>query len=245
MKAGASPHLDVRNVLWLLAAMGFVVAPHLPRMPNWIGAFFALVVGWRAWIAWTALHIPSRVLMWLLTFAATIGTIATYGRVTGREPGVALLVIMVALKLLEMRNQRDVVLCVYLGFFLVMTNFLFSQSIPLGLYMLACVWIFIATLIGFNRIGRSPSLAERLRPAGALLVQSLPLMVAFFILFPRAQGPLWALPQDTRSGSTGLSETMSPGAIANLIKSDTVAFRVQFDGDRPSFSTHCRRGRRC
>jgi transglutaminase-like putative cysteine protease len=240
--AAPSLHLDVRNVLWLLAAMAFVVAPHLPRMPNWIGAVFVLVVGWRAWIAWSALRIPSKGLMRALTVAATIGTIITYGRIFGREAGVALLVLMAALKLLEMRAQRDVVLAIYLGFFLVLTNFLFSQSIPLGIYMLACVWIFIGTLIGFNRVGAAPSLAERMRPAGALLVQSLPLMVAFFVLFPRAQGPLWALPQDTRSGSTGLSDSMSPGAIANLIKSDAVAFRVQFDGDRPPFSTLYWRG---
>ena len=242
MSAAPSPHLDVRNLLWLLGAMAFVVAPHLARVPNWIGAFFVLVVGWRAWIAWWALHVPSRMLMWILTIAATIGTIATYGGILGREAGVSLLVIMAALKLLEMRSQRDVVLAIYLGFFLVMTNFLFSQSIPLGLYMLACVWVFVAALVGFNRIGRSPSLGERLRPAGALLLQSLPLMVAFFILFPRAQGPLWALPRDTRSAASGLSDTMSPGNIANLIKSDAVAFRVQFDGDRPPFSTLYWRG---
>jgi transglutaminase-like putative cysteine protease len=107
--------------------------------------------------------------------------------------------------------------------------------------MLACVWIFVATLVGFNRVGRAPTLAQRLRPAGALLVQALPLMVAFFILFPRTQGPLWALPQDTRAAQTGLSETMSPGNIANLIKSDAVAFRVQFlDGMPPYRSLYWR-----
>ena len=47
-----------------------------------------------------------------------------------------LLIVMAAMKLLEMRTQREVVLSIYLGFFLVMTNFLFSQSIPLGLYLL-------------------------------------------------------------------------------------------------------------
>ena len=35
----ASPHLDVRNVMWLLAAMVFVVAPHLMRMPYWVSVF--------------------------------------------------------------------------------------------------------------------------------------------------------------------------------------------------------------
>jgi len=231
-----SPHLDFRNVTWLLAAIAFVVAPHLVRLPYWVGVFFLVVVSWRGWIAWAAMHHPSRWLTALLTLAATMATWFQYGRIFGREAGVTLLIVMSGLKLLEMRTQREVTLSIYLGFFLVLTNFLFSQSIPLGLYMLVCVWLFVATLVGFNRVGSTPTLAQRLRPAGALLVQSLPLMVAFFILFPRATGPLWALPQDSRSGNTGLSETMAPGNISNLIKSDAVAFRVQFDGDRPAYS---------
>jgi transglutaminase-like putative cysteine protease len=243
MKApGASTPLDVKNVLWLLAAMAFVVGPHVLRMPTWVGIFFLVVVAWRAWISWAALRSPPRWFMWGVTLAATYGTFLTYGRIFGREAGVTLLIIMAALKLLEIRNQRDVTLSIYLGFFLVMTNFLFSQTIPLGLYMLACVWIFVAALVGFNRVGRSPTLRERLRPAGALLIQALPLMVAFFILFPRTQGPLWALPQDTRSAQTGLSETMSPGNIASLIKSDAVAFRVQFEDGMPPYRSLYWRG---
>ena len=240
--ASYSPHLDVRNVMWLLGAMLIVVAPHMLRLPYWVGIFFVVVVGWRAWISWFAMHFPPRLVVTAVTIAAAVGTWLQYGRLGGREGGVTLLVLMAALKLLEMRNQRDVVLCVYLGFFLVLTNFLFSQSIPLGIYMLVCVWIFIATLVGFNRPGRSPTLGERLRPAGALLVQALPLMVAFFILFPRVNGPLWALPRDTPSGTTGLSETMSPGNIANLIKSDAVAFRVRFEGERPPYAVLYWRG---
>jgi transglutaminase-like putative cysteine protease len=238
----ASPHLDVRNLLWLLAAMSFVVAPHLLRLPYWVAVFFVAVVAWRAWIAWAALHIPSRIVTAALTIAASVATFMQYKSIIGREAGVTLLIVMAGLKLLEMRTQREVVLAIYLGFFLVLTNFLFSQTIPLGLYMLACVWIFIAAMIGFNRVGSTPSLSERLRPAGALLVQALPLMIAFFIIFPRVQGPLWALPQDTRAATSGLSESMTPGTISNLIKSDALAFRVQFEGDRPPFSTLYWRG---
>ncbi len=241
-RAPASPHLDVRNVLWLIAAMAFVVAPHLLRLPYWVSAFFLAVLSWRAWSAWVAMHLPSPWVTAGLTIAAAMASFMQYGRLFGREAGVTFLIMMSALKLLEMRTQREVTLSIYLGFFLVLTNFLFSQTIPLGLYMLICVWIFIATLVGFNRVGTTPTLGERLRPAAALLAQALPLMVAFFILFPRAQGPLWALPQDTRSASTGLSETMTPGNIANLIKSDALAFRVQFEGERPPFSTLYWRG---
>lgn len=238
----ASPYLDVRNVMWLLAAMVFVVAPHLLRMPYWVAIFFLAVVAWRAWIAWAAMHFPARFVTATLTIVAGASTFLQYNRIAGREAGVTLLVVMAGLKLLEMKTQREVVLSIYLGFFLVLTNFLFSQSIPLGLYMLACVWIFVAAMIGFNRVGSTPSLVQRLRPAGLLLVQALPLMVAFFILFPRATGPLWALPQDTRAGASGLGDSMTPGNISNLIKSDALAFRVQFEAERPPYATLYWRG---
>ena len=112
----ASVPLDVRNVMWLLAAMAFVCGPHLVRMPTWVAIFFGVVVGWRAWISWAALRAPPRWFMWGVTIAATYGTFLTYGRIFGREAGVTLLIIMAALKLLEMRSQRDVVLSIYLGF---------------------------------------------------------------------------------------------------------------------------------
>jgi transglutaminase-like putative cysteine protease len=238
----ASPHLDMRNVLWLIAAMAFVIAPHLARLPYWVALFCIAVLGWRTWISWAAIHFPPRWLVAVITLAATIGTFLQYGRLMGRDPGVTLLIVMAVLKLLEMRTQREVTLSIYLGFFLVMTNFLYSQAIPLGVYMLACVWIFVATMIGFNHVGRSPTVVQRLRPAAALVVQALPLMFAFFVLFPRTQGPLWALPQDARTAASGLSDSMSPGNIVNLIKSDTVAFRVQFADDPPPYQTLYWRG---
>jgi len=230
-----SAPLDVKNVLWLLAAMVFVMAPHVPRLPYWIAIFCAVVIAWRGWISWSAWHFPRRWFMVIVTLASIVGIWLTYRSVFGREAGVALLIVMAALKLLEMRTQREVTLAIYLGFFLVLTSFLFSQSIPLGIYMLVCVWIFVATMIGFNRIGSSPNFAERLRPAAAIVIQALPLMAAFFLLFPRVQGPLWALPRDTSAGRTGLSDTMQPGQLSNLIKSEEVAFRVQFEGDMPPY----------
>ena len=232
--------LDVRNVYWLLAAMTIVVAPHLLRLPTWVSIFFTVIVGRRLDLLVRAAHAAAARDVGI-TVAATVGTFITHGRLNGKEGGVTLLIIMAALKVLEMKSQRDVVLCIYLGFFLVVTNFLFSQSIPLGFYMLLCVWIFVATLVGFNHVGRSPSMRERLRPAAVLVLQALPLMAAFFLLFPRV-GPLWALPQESRSAQSGLTDTMSPGNIANLIKSDAVVFRVQFEDQVPPYQTLYWRG---
>lgn len=229
--------LDARGVLWLLGSMLFVVAPHLTRMPEWVAAFFVLMVGWRGWVALTARRFPARWVILLLTVGAVAGTFVQFGRLFGRDAGTALLVLMAALKLVEMRTSREVLLSIHLGFVLVMTNFLYSQTIPMGLYMLACVWLFVATLVGYQRGagGRAPTVAERLVPAGRLLAQAVPLMLVLFFLFPRVAGPLWALPQDARAGVSGLSDTMTPGNISKLIQSEATAFRVEFEGEVPSY----------
>ena len=242
MSSPRSPALTLANVLWLIAAMAFVIAPHLERQPLWVGAFCGLILAWRGVIGWRALRTPPRWLISVLAMAVAAATWIAYRRLMGRDPGVTFLLLLVALKVLEMRTQREVTLAIFLGFFLVMTNFLYSQSIALGLYMLACVWIFVATWVGFNRVGTEATLKERLYPAGALLLQALPMMHIFYVLFPRIQGPLWAIPQDGRAGRSGLSDSMTPGNISSLIKSEETAFRVIFDGDMPSYQSLYFRG---
>ncbi len=67
-------------------------------------------------------------------------------------------------------------------------------------------------------------------------------MILMFLLFPRVNGPLWGLPKDAQSGLTGIDDEMSPGSISQLILSDEVAFRVQFEDDIPSKSSLYWRG---
>ena len=70
-------------------------------------------------------------------------------------------------------------------------------------------------------------------PPVRLLALSVPLAAVMFLLFPRVPGPFWALPQVGGSGSTGLSDSMSPGSISKLVRSEAVAFRVSFFGEPP------------
>jgi transglutaminase-like putative cysteine protease len=47
-------------------------------------------------------------------------------------------------------------------------------------------------------------------------------------------GPLWGLPKDAYSGMVGLSDSMTPGSISQLILSDAIALRAEFDQAIPS-----------
>src|SRR5688572_10804454 len=98
--------------------------------------------------------------------------------------------------------------------------------------MLACVWVITASMVDIHYSRRRRGFFP-LRTAGVLLVQSVPLMLVLFVLFPRVQGPLWRMPADGQGSSTGLSDTMSPGSLSNLTLSESVAFRVTFKSTQP------------
>ena len=224
--------LTLANVTWLVAAMGFVIAPHVERLPWWASAVCLAAGAWRWWIARSGLRTPGWLVMGAIAIAITAGAFLEYRKLFGREVGVMLLIVMLCLKVLEMKMKRDAMVVIFIGFFLALTNFLYSQTLLMGAYMFVCVWLLIATLIGFNRINTEPSIRERVVPAGWLLLQSIPMMIVFFFLFPRVTGPLWNTPQEAQA-RTGLSDSMSPGDISKLSQSDAVAFRVEFEGAVP------------
>ncbi|MCW5576705.1 MAG: DUF3488 domain-containing transglutaminase family protein, partial [Burkholderiales bacterium] len=177
---------------------------------------------------------PKKWLLALVAVAAAGGILLQYRTLFGREAGVSLLVVMLALKLLETGTRRDGMLLGFLGCFLLVTNFLHSQTIPTALYMLVCAWLLVATLIVMQYTGTWPGWRHPVKRAGILIAQALPLMAVLFLLFPRVQGPLWGLPQDAYAGLSGLSDNMSPGSLNSLILSDSVAFRAEFsDGKTP------------
>jgi transglutaminase-like putative cysteine protease len=222
-----------RHVLYLLLSLVMVAAPHVFHLPWWIIALAATLFAWRVHLAHARLAMPHRWLVILVALAGLIGVFLTYRSIFGREAGVALLVIMLGLKLLESRTLRDAMLLTFLGYFLVITNFLYEQTIPTALYMVACTVVITATMLSLHYARAEPPFRVQLRTAGVLLAQSVPLMLVMFLLFPRVPGPLWGLPQDAFTGVSGLSDTMSPGSLSNLILSDAVAFRVKFESSIP------------
>jgi len=227
--------LDHGAVPWLLAAALATVAPHADHLPLWLTVLVGAVLLWRAWLWRQNERLPARWLLTGLVIVCAAGIGWQFRTLLGRDSGVALLVLFMALKPMEMHTRRDAMVVVMLGFFLLLTHYLYSQSIPTGLWLLAATTLLIATLIRVH--GGAQPVNRVLRQAGLILVQAIPFMLVAFLLFPRIAGPLWGLPRDAYSGLTGLSDQMAPGSLNNLIQSGAIAFRVQFaSGDMPTQS---------
>jgi transglutaminase-like putative cysteine protease len=232
MKSGVYK-LNRKTQMLLLSSIAFVVAPHVLHLPIWVTLTVLGVGVWKWYAQQHAWPMPNALIRMGVTTACVIGIFISYGIPFGRDPGVALLIIMVTLKLLELRRHRDALLTVFLCYFLVITNFLYSQSMAMAVYMVSVVWLITLTLIVLSHPGKRLPLLNAGKLATTLLVQSVPLVIILFILVPRIPNPFWGISSGSAAGSTGMSDQMSPGSVSNLIRSEEVAFRVKFKDQLP------------
>jgi hypothetical protein len=224
---------EARDTLFQLGVITWTVAPHLLRLPLWCSLIVGCVLFWRARLAVANLPLPSR---WAIVAVLCVSVALTWwteGTLMGKEPGVTMLVILMTLKMLELRARRDALVVFFLGFFLVLTHFLYSQSLAMAVVTLGSVWGLLTGLVlAHMPVGRPPILqAGRVATTAALW--ALPLMAVLFVLFPRI-APLWGVPQDA-AGRTGLSGSLRMGGVASLANDDSIAFRLRFaDGREPT-----------
>ena len=223
---------STRDVAWLIGSLVLVVAPHALRAPWWLTLLTLCLFAWRFYFSLNRAPLPSK---WLVLGVALVGMLGVwieYRTIFGRQPGILLLMLFAGLKLLETRSHRDAAAAAFLGYFLAITNFLYTQTIPTAALMCVAVFAITATLVGLAAPQRAPR--ANLRTASLLLLHAAPAALALFLLFPRVSGPLWGLPQDAYTGMTGLSDTMSPGTLSGLAQSDAIAFRAEFEGEPPA-----------
>ena len=224
---------DKADTLLLLAGALTVLAPHAGHLPPWVSALCAATLAWRTVITLRGTRLPPPILLLPLAMAAVGGVFLTYRTVLGRDAGVAMLVLLVAFKMLEMRARRDLFVVIFLCFFLLLTTFFYAQGIGSALMMAASIALLFGAQLSFQFTGAAPPLRRRLWLGTRVVLLAAPLAVTLFFLFPRLQGPLWGMPGDARSGRTGLSNSMAPGNMSSLALSQDTAFTVRFIDPAP------------
>lgn len=231
---------DARDTLFQLAVIAWTIAPHALHLAPWCVLLAVVILLVRARLALNGAPLPGRWTLVVVLGLAVGLTLFTERTLLGKEAGVTMLVVLMALKTLELRARRDAMVVFLLGFFLVLTNFLYSQSPAVALAMIVSVWgLLTALALAHMPVGLPPlGAAGRVAARAALL--GLPVMLVLFLLFPRI-APLWGLPQDA-GGRTGLSGSLTMGGVAELANDDSVALRVRFLDRAPPVETLYFRG---
>jgi transglutaminase-like putative cysteine protease len=221
------------SLIWIMASIALVIAPHVPRLPLWIVALIIVCMAWRLLIFQGKLAYPgcvAKVLIVLITLPLTV--LQYRGQGLGLDAAVCLLIMGVVFKLLEMCTRRDMMIVVTLTYVLIMVGFIYSQTILTSVHALLLVIVITGALVSLNRDNSHSTIVGNSRVAIRLVLQSIPLSIALFVLVPRV-APLWSMPSPASATKTGVTDEMTPGSITNLGRSAELAFRVSFEGEIP------------
>lgn len=233
--------------LILLVGLLLVLLPHFSHLPIWLSLVMISLIAWRGCYELQLCKIPGKLVLFILTIMLLAGIVFSYHTLIGRNAGSAMLLGLLCLKLFEIKSFREIALIINLALFSIVINFLFNQSIPVAFTMLIALVFLFAALISFQHDYKTLSKVkpvtlnvirsnekQHFKLAFKMIAQAIPFALVLFILFPRVDGPLWGLPEDAFSASTGLSDKMSPGRISQLSDDTSVAFRVKFDSSIPA-----------
>ncbi len=224
----------------LLAATALIaLAAHISRLPLWLSAILVLMVPWRVW---SRSRSDKAIPAWIrvpMVFALVAVIFVHYGNILGREPGSALACGLLALKVLESEKIRDARAALGFAAFVLMSALLFEQG--MGFTLLVCASL-IVLLAALNSLQPAPIRAHRafareIKNGALLLAFGLPLALVAFLFVPRLSSPLWGAPGGLADARTGLSDTMAPGSMTELLVDDSPALRVHFDDEVPPNSS--------
>jgi len=221
-----------RDTLFLLVVIAWILLPQAAHLPLWCSLGAGALLLWRGWLAFNTRPLPGRAWLVLLLALTITATYATHGTVLGRDAGVTLLVVLLTLKTLELRARRDAFVIFFLGFFCMLSNFFYSQSLLTAFSMVLGLLGLLTALVNAHMPVGKPPLAQAAKTAGSMALLGTPIMLVLFVLFPRL-APLWGVPSDAMTGRSGLSASMEVGAIAKLALDDSIAMRIRFEGAAP------------
>ena len=220
-----------RSLLWISAALAGGLALHIDRVPLWVSVAALLLLLWRLAAERAPVPLPGRLVRALFALGLALAVLARFHTLNGLSAGTSLLILVSALKLLETQQQRDRLVVVGAGLFLLLAACLDRQNLERVPLYAGETWLCCAALA----VVATPALAgaAAFRLAARTLLLALPLALLLFVFFPRLAGSFWALPRGEEA-LTGLSDSMSPGNIAKLTTSYDIAFRAKFSDALPA-----------
>lgn len=213
------------NALFLI---GFVQLVSFRSIaPFWLGLYVLLMI---AVVRFRSEMLP-RLLRLVIVVIGLIWFFLYFRINVTIEIAACFLWMTLSFKLLELKQARDLLVYIYSLLYLSAISLLFDQSIYQLLLQLVIVCLALGVLLRLNG-GSALALGAQWKALLKVLGLAIPLIVVLFLFFPRI-APLWTIPVKAKTATTGITDEMTPGDIAELANSDERAFRVSFSGDMP------------
>ncbi|WP_395342889.1 transglutaminaseTgpA domain-containing protein [Ningiella sp. W23] len=228
MRALSQVQMQAPGII-ISACFAFAVLPLSDNLMPWVWILFACTLGviWAKTVQkvkpinnLTLNLLAVFCMVLLIFFSGQFGLLSTM---------INLLIVAGCLKLITMRSFADFHMIMVVVIFLVACGFIYHQDLMLTGYYSLILFSAITSALLIN-IGNMPTF-KGVKQSVKLIAQTLPITIILFVMVPRLP-PLWEAAAN-KSTSTGLSETIRPGDIANLAQSSELAFRAEFMDEVP------------
>ncbi len=170
----------------------------------------------------------------LLSFVFFFFYLAQMSRNNIVEPLVNMLVLLLAVRLITEKSGRNLLQIFVLSTFILAASSLLSLSSGYIVSLILLVGLVTFGLLLTSFYATDPSMylnrkqwQSLLRTGAIMPIGSLLLMLFFFVILPRTQYPLWNFLNPGSKSTSGFSEEVKPGSLANLGSSGEPAFRAQ------------------
>ena len=239
-------HIRVRDEFLNVSQRFFlsIVVVSLVLTLSWINpwqvtvtsVFLSAIASWAYWKGQDLRQIRKRkTLLGVAAFLVWGVVLFLFSTVIGHKAGIAAITILVSLKLFELDRRRDALVLVFMSQVLVMGLFFVSQD----MFAAFCAVIMELMLLAGHRVlfySAEVKWIENwldIKLSGKMLFWAIGFGVLLFIAFPRPSEPLWDIGAPQKINSSGLSDTMEPGSIDDLVLSSAIAFQVEFGDIAP------------
>ncbi|WP_397471299.1 transglutaminaseTgpA domain-containing protein [Rheinheimera sp.] len=195
----------------------------------WVSAVFAVLMLYRLL---TVLKARRAVSLGLVNILA--GIIALAFCLQTKQSGVLhfmlqILLLAATARLLALQHLYEARQLVWVHYFLIASCFILHQDMFVAVSVLS---VLFANLYSHYRLFSVATAKINWLQTGRAALIILPLWLGMFLLFPRLP-PFWQIP-NTKVATTGLSDSLDPGSIEQLVQDDSPAFRVEFTSALPA-----------
>lgn len=197
--------------------------PHITTEPTWLFICFLAAIAYRSiadYFSYPLLPSWARFSLFIIgcVFLLYGGDILSIGFL------IRCLLTFTILKCLEVQTIRDIKVLILCNFFLIFAALIVIQELWIIVYMLIAILANLSLMLKLS--ASEVTLRQIASKSGQQLLIAIPLSILLFFIFPRIE-PLWNAPFNSKA-STGFSESMTPGSIAELFNDDSAAMEITF-----------------
>jgi len=205
-----------------------LLALYQPALPLWNTIAFLGLLSWQGWRLYKDQPALSKKhLNWLMAPLLLL-LLAQMSQLGVLNAMLHILLLAAVGRGFTLQQRADAIQLIWVHYFALVCCFIFYQQMAMALAIFG-----LLLLNGYLQHRLFAPQDAKIYPKRTLLLGLLilPIWLGLFLVFPRLP-PLWQIPNQNMA-STGLSDTLDPGSIEQLVQSDALAFRVSFTAEKP------------